>query len=190
MPYSTIQPPFTLRFREMSKRDLKNYFQWFQNVREQRLDELTAAVVLTRGFEGWKADFLPVSLGPLGEWFAAQVETRLRSEHEIREIADRSSYPVGVSGEELTDRTFSFAIDVGIYLSQVFLKGYPALRWNQPLGNKNDIDYGQPVLEGFGAAPFNPVRMMVTLAYGIAAKKKTGKSLRELYGTWTKMVQA
>jgi hypothetical protein len=60
------------------------------------------------------------------------------------------------------------------------------LQWEQQFGNKKDADYGQPVLVGFGPVAFNPVRLMVTLAYGVVSKKKTGKSLRELYDIWAK----
>ena len=190
MTYATIQPPFTLKFREMSKKELKDYFAWFQNTLPQRLDVLTDAVKQTPGFETWQADSTPESLELLGNWFAMQVETRPRTDDEIQEIKDRSTYPIEIPEDELTNRTFSLAIDVGMYLSQVFLKNYPALQWDQPFGSKKFVDYGQPVLVGFGAAPFNPVGMLVTRAYGVASKSGTGKSLRELYDIWAKMIRA
>lgn len=189
MTYETIQPPFTLKFREMSKKELKDYFAWFQGILPQRLNELTKAVKETPGFEEWEANFTPASLDRLGEWFASQVETRPRTKEEIEEIVGRSPYPVDISNEELTNRTFSLAMDIGMYLSQVFLKNHSSLRWDQPFGNKKFVDYGQPVLMGFGVVPFNPVRMMVTRAYGVS-KERTSKSLRELYETWVKMIRA
>jgi len=189
MTYAIIQPPFTLNFREMSKKELKDYFAWFQDVLPQRLDELSRAVQKTPGFETWQADFTPASLELLGRWFATQVETRPRTQDEIQEIESRLLFPIEVSGEDLTNRTFSFAVDTGMYLSQVFLKNHASLRWDQPFGNKKFVDYGQPVLEGFGAAPFNPARMLVTLAYGIFGKRKDGSSLRNLYDIWAKMIK-
>lgn len=188
MTYTTIQPPFTLIFREMSKKELKDYFEWFQGILPQRLDELTRAVKQTPMFESWQPDLTPSSLNLLGDWFAEQVETRPRTQDEIQEIEGRLIYPIEVPGEELTNRTFSLAMDVGMYLSQVFLKNYPALQWDQPFGNKKDADYGQPVLLGFGAVPFNPVWLLVTLTYGVVSKRKTGKSLRELYVIWSKLI--
>ena len=94
-----------------------------------------------------------------------------------------------VPNEELTNRTFSLAMDIGMFLSQVFLENYPFLKWEQPLGNKNFIDYGQPVLVKFSSAPFNPVGMVVTFAYGLVSKKKTGEGLRNIYNIWSKMAQ-
>ena len=189
MSYSTLQPPFTLKFREMSKKELKDYFAWFQNIMPQRLDELRRAVQEVPGFEAWQADFTPASLDQLGEWFAAQVETRPRTQEEIQEIESRSSFPIEIPGEDLTNRTFSLAMDIGMYFSQVFLKNHPALRWDQQFGNRKDAYYGQPILMGFGPVPFNPVWLLVTLAYGVVSKRKTGKSLHDLYDIWAKMIK-
>lgn len=190
MTYETIQPPFTMKFREMPKKELKEYFVWFQNILAQRLGLLTNAVKQTPGFETWEADFTPASLDRLGEWFASQVETRLRTEDEIREIRDRSSFPIEIPAEELTNRAFSFAMDTGMYLSQVFLKNCPTVRWDQQFGNKKNVDYGQPILIGFGPVSLNPVRLLVTLAYGIVSNKRSGNGLRELYDIWSKMIRA
>ncbi len=52
MSYAIIQPPFTLKFAEMSKKELKDYFDWFQKVLPQRLDELTRATRQASGFDG------------------------------------------------------------------------------------------------------------------------------------------
>lgn len=189
MPYATIQPPFTLKFREMPKKELNRYFQWFMDVLPQRIDELARAVKQTPGFETWQADCTPDSLDRLGEWFAGQVETRSRTKVELQAIKDRLVFPMDISGEELTNRTFSLAMDVGMYFSQVLLKNYPFLKWEQPLGNKKFIEYGQPVLVKFGPGPFNPVGMMVTFAYGLVSRKKTGEGLRNIYNIWSKLVQ-
>ena len=76
MPYATIQPPFTLKLREMPKKELHRYYQWFMDVLPQRVNELAEAVRQTPGFETWRADCTSGSLDGLGEWFAGQVEVR------------------------------------------------------------------------------------------------------------------
>lgn len=188
MPYATIQPPFALKFREMPKGELERYFQWFKNAIPQRVNELAEAVRQTPGFEAWQPDHSPDSLNKLGDWFANQVETRIRSKEEAQAIESRLVFPMEIPGEELTNRTFSLAMDIGMYFSQVLLKNYPTLKWEQPLENKKFIDYGQPVLVKFGPGPFNPVRMVVTFAYGLVSKKKTGEGLRNIYNIWTKQI--
>lgn len=189
MTYATIQPPFTLKFREMSKKELKDYFEWFLGMIPQRIIGLAAAVGETPGFETWQPDCTPASLDVLGEWFSAQVETRNRSQEELQEIKDRLVFPMEIPNEELTNRTFSLAMDIGMYISKVFLKNHPTLKWNQSFGNKKHVDYGQPVLVEFGAMAFNPVHMMVTHSYALAKKSRTGRGLREIYDYWSKQVQ-
>jgi len=188
MSYLTIQPPFTLKFREMSKKELKEYNEWFHQIMPERIDLLTSAVRSTPGYETWEADRGPESLALLGEWFLKQVETRPRTQDEIDKIQGKSKFPINISDRELTNKTFSLAMDIGMYVSQIFLKNHPSLDWSQPFGNKKFIDYGQPVLSGFGKLGFNPVHMMVTLAYGFSRGSKTADRLRELYDYWSNQV--
>ena len=186
MSYSIIQPPFTLVFREMSKQELRDYFQWFMDVLPQRINELAGAVRRTHDFATWQPDHTPASLDVLGNWFAAQVETRLRTPKELQEIEKKLVFPMEIPREELTDRTFSLAMDVGMYFSQVLIKSHPSLRWELPTRNKRFADYGQPVLVGFGRVPLNPIGIAVTSAYGIAAKNP--RPLRDVYDVWSRMV--
>jgi hypothetical protein len=184
MDYQIIQPPFTLAFREMSQNDLKAYNQWFHAGLNARIACLTLAVISTAGYKSWKPDCSPQSLDLLGEWFASQAEVRQRTQAEIDLIQNKSQFPLYVPDTELTDKTFSIATDIGMYVSQVFTENLPSIEWSQQLGSKKSVDYGQPVLVGFGAAPFNPVRMMITLAYGLVSSAKSGKSLRDIYNIW------
>lgn len=188
--YRTIQLPFTLNFREMSKKELKADFQWFQEIMPERVAELTSAVKSSPGYEDWKADFSPNSLNAIGEWFTTQMEVRLLTQGEIDEFNAKVPYPIEQPDTELTNRTFSLAIDIGMYLSQVFLKNHPTLKWDQPLGGKRHIDYGQPVLVPFygGKVPLNPVGMVVGLACGLLKGTRKGKGLREFYDLWSKAI--
>ena len=189
MTYSIMQPPFTLKFREMTKKELKDYLAWFLSVIPERVDELSRTVRQTPGYEVWQPNFTPSSLDDLGKWFATQVETRPRTLEDIQEIEAGNPYPIEIPREELTNRTFSLAMDIGVYLSQVFLKQHPGLRWDQPFGSKRFVDYGQPVLVDFTTAPFNPVRMLVTYAYGLAGHTGNSRELRELYDNWSKLIR-
>lgn len=185
--YNLIRPPLrTLKFEEMSRKELKDYKQWFLEAVPQRVEELTRGVTNSSGFEDWKPDKTPDSLNSLGDWLRTQVKTRSHTQEEWDKI------PLHVrewsADGELTDRTISLCMDVGMYLSQVFLCNNPTLKWGQTFGSKRFIDYGQPALIGFGKTAFNPMRMVITLAYGMAAKTKDGKRLRELYDIWTEMI--
>jgi hypothetical protein len=185
MTYSTIQPPFTLQFRDMPKTDLIAYAAWFHDSTPGRVAELTRAVKSTSGYADWAPNVTPESLEDLGRWFESQVETRKKEAEEVAETRARLTFPIEVPDEELTNRTFSLAIDIGMYFAQVVLRNLPGTRWDQPLGNKNFADYGQPVIMGFGTVPLNPVRVTVTTAYAISRKKPA--HLRGLYDTWARM---
>jgi hypothetical protein len=127
--YTIIAPPFSLKFQEMSKQELKDYNEWFHAQIPERLLILERAVHGTPGFEKWEMDKTPESLDMLGKWFAMQVETRERTEEEMAEvraqIIDRFKGILDIDTWELTNRTFSLAIDIGMYISQVFLQNIP-----------------------------------------------------------------
>ena len=191
MAYRTIQPPFAnLKFWTMPKDELRTYYRWFLVEIPERIPELEKAVSETPGYEHWRAEGTRSSLDPLSEWFVGQVETRPRTPEELAEMKGESPFPIDIEPDELTNRTFSLAMDIGMYLSQVLMKNLPGLRWEHPLGSPKFVDYGQPVLRGSGRVPLNPVRVVVTLAYGIARKPQRGQRLRELYDIWSKKLVA
>lgn len=187
MTYTTIQPPFTLKFRQMSKPELKSYYSWFMQALPERISGLEAEVRESPAHRSWRADFSPGSLTGLGAWFASKVEARARTQEEVDEVKSRLVFPIDVPGEELTDQSFSLAVDVGMYFSQVIIQNVPGTTWDQPLKNEKYADYGQPVIMGFGTVPLNPVRIVVTLAYALVSGEQSGDRLKALYETWAKM---
>lgn len=186
MTYAIIQPPFELKFREMSRSDLLAYQNWFHSVMSARTLELTMAVKATPGFESWVPDFLPDSLSLLSKWFHCEVKTRSRTAAETTEIESRLTFPIDVPYDELTNRTFSLAFDIGMYFGQVVVRTLPGTRWDQPMKNRKFADYGQPVIIGLGTTPLNPVRIAVTLAYAFAANEQPEDRLRVLFDIWSK----
>lgn len=185
MTYSTIQPPFTLQFRNMAKKDLIAYAAWFHDSVPGRIAELTSAVTGTSGYERWEPNMTPESLQDLGRWFESQVQTRKKGDEEIEKTRAKLTFPIDIPDEELTNRTFSLAMDIGMYFAQVVLRNVPGTRWDQLLGSKKGADDGQPVIIGFGTVPLNPVRVIVTNAYKAANKERV--DLRRLYDTWARM---
>jgi hypothetical protein len=192
--YSVIAPPYILIFSDMSKKELDKYFNWYLEQIPIRIAILEKAIKGTSGFEDWKMDYSPESLDKLGEWFAKQVETKERAQEKIKEMKACLAWPASelpVPKYELTNKTFSLAIDIGMYISQVMLKNIPGLKWEHNIeGSKKWIDYGQPGLSGFGKIFFNPTRIILTFAYGLIEKTFKGNRLRELYEIWKKYALA
>lgn len=188
--YKIVSPPFTLEFREMTKKELKAYYEWFMSVMPGRIEMLIETVRSTSTFQEWIPDYSPDSLQDLGRWFVLNVQTRKRTAEDKERIYGRAPkwfQNIEVSDYELTNRTFSLAIDIGMYMSQVFLKNNPSLKWRHCM--QQTIDYGQPVIAGFGKLDFNPVQMIVTHAYAIARRTRNADGLRELYNIWTKLIR-
>jgi hypothetical protein len=189
LAYELVRPPFSLKFDHMSKLELQAYSEWFHASIPGRIQELERAVRSSEGFGSWSADGTPESLNDLGQWFAAVASTRERTEAERQAIIEGLVFPVEIGTRELTDETYSVAFDVGVYLSRVLMHAHPALRWQQHLRGKAFIDYGQPVLVEFRTAPFNPVRMMVVVAWGLVDGTYDGGQLPELFEIWSSQVR-
>lgn len=188
--YNLVAPPFTMRFREMPRPEIRAYSEWFHAVLPARIRELSSAVRATAGFEHWEPDEMPESLDALGAWFTGEVRLRPRTEEENEKIYRESPAwfrAVALPEYELDNRTFSIAFDIGMYMSQVFLRAFPELDWRVPLSGKRDIDYGQPVLAPFGKLVFNPVRMAVSQAYR-AADPTGAADFLELFTIWSQMI--
>ena len=188
--YHPIQPPVrTLRLRELSKRELREYDRWFHEVTPERVGELADFVRRSPGFEHWRPDYSRGSLDSLGRWLATKVETRQRTQEELDEIASRLPHREYVSQNALTDRTISLAYDVGMYLGEVLVRNNPTLGWDQIFGSKRFIDYGRPVIVGFrGKVPFNPVGMLLTYVGKLERGTDRGRGLRELYDVWINLI--
>jgi hypothetical protein len=183
MPYSPICPLRTV-FKGASKQDLLAYGEWFHGIMPERIAELTGAVQGTGGFEMWAADLTPGSLGPLGGWFQRQVETREKTQAELDEIHASVTFPMDIPGWELSDKTFSLAMDIGMYFGQVVVSNVSGTKWDQVMQDPRFIDYGKPVVVGRGRDRLEPVQIAVMLAYGFARKNRSGGHLREFSDVW------
>lgn len=186
MEYRLVGIPRTTDdYRRLSNGELKNHFEWFLGARQERLDALKCAIEESGSLRDWKADLSAGLMRVAGEWFATQVDVRQRTSEEMAELRKQSLPGVKVSDQELTDRTFSLAFDLGVYFAESMRSAYPHLEWKQFIDDKLFVDYGQPVLVGFGRVPLNPFRILSTFAYGVAKKEQRGDRLSELYLYWS-----
>lgn len=171
--------------REWKPREARKHFDWFVSAIPERLDQLNGAAQDIAE----RLDYSPESLKVLGQWFCSVVTSRKKTAKEIeRELAGMSERArklgMGINQDwTLTGETFSIAMDVGIYLGEVFRKQFPALKWDLCTRPKRDISYNQPVLEG-GKMKIDPIHLVVTMAWGVARRRRDAGSLFELYNIW------
>jgi hypothetical protein len=72
-----------------------------------------------------------------------------------------------------------------MYFARVLMQLYPQLRWKLFLGSKRNVDYGQPVLEGFRSAiVLNPVAVSTVIARKAAQGEAKRSHLRATFETW------
>jgi hypothetical protein len=196
--YEIIKPPFTLHLQEMNKREIGEYCTWYIEQIPVRIVILQQTVNHSHDYRDWEANYSPESLDSLGEWFVAQIESRDLDEGEIKDTlsnAPKWFSQIEYPKQKLTNRTFSIAFDVGMYISQVFIRNARSIKWKcMKTVSKNNIHYGQPVLEGFDGPKgnkglyFNPSYMIIVLANGIRFNEKTGKHLKILYDKWIEYI--
>ena len=189
--YEILKPPTNNSYlNELNKKELKKYYDWYIALIPERLNLLAQIVKSTPGYSEWKMDFTPESLVKLGFWFYENIETRALSEKEIEDkinsapnIYDKNS----VEKWEVTEKSFSIAIDIGMYLASVLLRNNSALYWEHCIKvTKNNAKYGHPVLANIN---FCPTRVCYTLAYTFADKSKDGNELKEAYDVWDEIAK-
>ena len=93
-----------------------------RKTKKNRIQELVKAVKATKGYENWEADFSPEPLKMLWKWFEENVEIEKLSEEEYKE--KRAAVPdyIEIQDWDITIKTRSLAVDIGIYFGEVFYK--------------------------------------------------------------------
>ena len=107
------------------------------------------------------------------KWFEENVETEKLSEEEYKE--KRAAVPdyIEIQDWDITIKTRSLAVDIGIYFGEVFIKNHEGLKWEQYFSrSKYDMDIGHMVIKGFGKDVLNSIWIIYVLASGLAKKTK------------------
>ncbi len=185
MEYGFPNMPFKATFKEFSKKQASEYKDWFISLIPERIFFLQRAVRRSPSHSDWSADLSPESLLGLGEWFVSQVRTRERTVVEMQELRQKIPDFIEISSQELSGETLNKAIDVGIYLSEVVKVNNQNIEWVAFVNNKSSVDYGQPVLSGFGKRVLNPLLIAVNMAYGVTRGTLDGERLTQLYKVWS-----
>lgn len=173
-----------LVFERLTKKELRQYNEWFHAVLPSRIAMLEGLVRSSAEFESWRADFSPGSLAGLSAWFDGAVESRPRSAAEIAEARAKVPLHIEVPTTDLTERTYSIAMDVGMYLGEVVRRNVPGTRWEQE--TRKVHNYGQPAVWGRGKVCMNPVHLAVVQAFRVQAGEAA--EFPRLLDVWAKMI--
>ena len=173
--------------KDLSKEEAKQYFDWFLQQIPIRITQLNEYINKSTEYENWTPDNSPESLIQLGEWFSKKISTRVRTHDEIQEIYSNLGKFQGVitiPENDLSHESFSLAIDIGMYLSQVLLNNVPGLHWELMSKPKNSFFYNHPVIKSTGKMICDPINLSIVFAYGLIKRTCQASRLKEIYEIW------
>lgn len=173
--------PYGYNFWDQNVRQLRKYRDWFIENKENRLDGLQKAYY---AFCGKYLDFTPESLKDLGEFFLHAIETEKLPPEEY--AAKRAQFPpeIPIDDFELTVRSLSIIVDVGIYLGEVMIRNNKNLCWEQYISrNKKEYERGHMVIKlNDSLAPYmNPIPITHTIGLKLTHNKFSKEDIFNIY---------
>jgi len=160
--YELPTPPLQIRpFKDMSREEAKNHFDWFVRISQSRRSVLVSAMTAP-GTKRSTLNFTPESLVPVWSWVSRHIKR--------------------ASEKKLTPGSLALVLDTSFYLAEVFFREYPGrLRWT--LWTKKTGPYNKPVLEGF-KVPFVPYDLVKVCAWTALENGFQDDLVKKKYHTW------
>ena len=168
MQYNGMTPPFELiSFEDMKKKQAEQYFVWYIDTIEQRIQNLEKYINLTGTH--MVLDKMPNSLIELWDWFSNHIEVCTKDEQELMlELAMRPNW---IKAHIMSDRrklslnTIMIAVDISAYFGEVFIKNNPNIYWGYLSKPKKLHGVNRPRLLGFAGDmsvyPYGRVEMCI-----------------------------
>lgn len=168
MQYNGMTPPFELiSFEDMKKKQAEQYFVWYIDTIEQRIQNLEKYINLTGTH--MVLDKTPNSLIELWDWFSNHIEVCTKDEQELMlELAMRPNW---IKAHIMSDRrklslnTIMIAVDISAYFGEVFIKNNPNIYWGYLSKPKKLHGVNRPRLLGFAGDmsvyPYGRVEMCI-----------------------------
>lgn len=180
-PFTCYHIDRAVCFGSYDKRTVKQFAQWFQENKEDRLRMLIGCVRSDPKYADWNPDYSRESLRTLARWLYDNVEPEKFTDEEYAimqsRMYDSGGRCLGVASEyNVTIRTKSIIVDVGIYLGEVMIHEHDWLFWEQELGGgRKSVDYGYMVIRIKFSKPyslsFNPVEIADVHAFRVLKSK-------------------
>jgi len=194
MIYSLLDPPDVKRYDDMTRTEAKKHLEWYLSQIPERLELLKDAFEFTGGGAKEKLDYSVESLRIMWEWFIPQVTTEPKTTAELEKEA--KILPGGKSRnlERLSIGTLAIAMDIAIYLAEVFIRTCKNVNWGLAKSrSKNYINYNRPVLLGFMAGKYedelDACRILNNITLKVAFDgDKNPDALINVFGSWEKKI--
>lgn len=168
MQYNGMTPPFELiSFEDMKKKQAEQYFVWYIDTIEQRIQNLEKYINLTG--TRMVLDKTPNSLIELWNWFSNHIEVCTKDEQEL--MLELTMRPDWIKAHIMSDRrklslnTIMIAVDISAYFGEVFIKNNPNIYWGYLSKPKKLHGVNRPRLLGFAGDmsvyPYGRVEMCI-----------------------------
>ena len=152
MQYNGMTQPFELiSFEDMKKKQAEQYFVWYIDTIEQRIQNLEKYINLTG--TRMVLDKTPNSLIELWDWFSNHIEVCTKDEQEL--MLESAMRPDWIKAHIMSDRrklslnTIMIAVDISAYFGEVFIKNNPNIYWGYLSKPKKLHGVNRPRLLGF-----------------------------------------
>lgn len=152
MQYNGMTPPFELiSFEDMKKKQAEQYFVWYIDTIEQRIQNLEKYINLTG--TRMVLDKTPNSLIELWDWFSNHIEVCTKDKQEL--MLESAMRPDWIKAHIMSDRrklslnTIMIAVDISAYFGEVFIKNNPNIYWGYLSKPKKLHGVNRPRLLGF-----------------------------------------
>ena len=150
MDYPLMDPPDYKPYDDMTRVEAKKHLEWYVYQIPERLELLRNAFEATGGGAKEKLDYSVESLRILWQWFMPLITKEPKTTEELEKEAKLLPSGATRNLEKLSVGTLAIAMDIAIYLAEVFIRTCANVKWGLAKSrSKNYINYNRPVLLGF-----------------------------------------
>lgn len=176
-------------FRNLSKKQAEEYFQWYISQSAARIDQLCDYIHKT-GSLAFSRDYTPISFIDLWTWFETQICMVAKSDEEYQ--AELKKFPEwmhsSISKERLSVKTLALITDISFYFAETFIKCNPLIKWGYFTKPKNEVSVNMPVLLGFKSNLKLDPRQIVWVCALKSSQQHNKNRLLDIYQTWVNYI--
>lgn len=177
MNYIVIEPPFKIKkFSEMTKKDARQYFDWYIGEMPKHLSLLESKLIDDRIID--KLEYSEELLVPIWAWYETKISYRQMTKEEY------AQKPLLMPDKVLTEETQMYGADIAMFLGEVFTHNCPSIEWGFYHGGKTVDGVNEPVLLGFkNGSRMNPRKIVYVLTCR-SSTQKNASMLLDIYKIW------
>lgn len=186
MNYEYMISPFEFFvFDEFTKQEAKEYFEWYVNQTDDRIDYLKNYILKEE--DDITFDYSPESLIPIWSWYEKKIMLEEKDSEELEK--ERKETPTDlhefIKTERLSYETIGICVDIAAYFAETIIKNNPEkLKWGYFTKPKNKMDVNRPVVLGFSNNNhLNPITVVYNCTWH-SVELLNNKRLYDMYYTW------